>query len=761
MRRLFTGMLSAAVIVGALAILIAIDRRGEPQEAGTVTQAERPPVTLADKAAQWRAAGEPKSKQILFGDVHAHTTFSMDAFAWTIPMFGGKGTHPPADACDYARFVANLDFWALTDHAESLTPRLWRLTRDTVKACNAAAGDPENPDLVTFLGWEWTQIGHGHDSHYGHRNVFLLHADEARVPARPIAADSVTFRAMRDNPLSPFQNYLGPYLADFENRQRQVDLEHKQANLRAQPICADGVPVRELPDDCVELAASPEELFAKLADWGFPAMVVPHGTTWGFYTPPGHDWEKQIAPAHHDPERQRLIEIHSGHGNAEEYREWRAMEFDAEGHPVCPAPSADYLPSCHRAGEIIRARCDDPDSAECERRVREAEQNHLAAGHAGRLTVPGVQPEDWLDAGQCRDCFLPAFNYRPGGSVQYILAKRNFAETGADGNPFGLRPGFIGSSDNHSARPGNGFKEVGRTVITDAFGAQNAIAQSQFLDAAKPDPDRRWSQPYDLDSSTYNFLQTAETERQASFFHSGALMAAHSAGRDRESIWEAIRRREVYATSGGRILLWFDLVDGPAGEERPMGSEVVMAEAPSFRVRAAGAFEQLSGCPEAVAETLGAERLEQLSGGECYHPSDRRHPIERIEVVRIRPQTAPDEPIAGLIDDPWLVHECPADGGGCTFTFSDPEFAGGERETLYYVRALQAPTPVINADNLRCERDDAGNCVAVDPCFRDPRTPADDDCTAPARERAWSSPIYVRYGRGLGAATGGVLAERR
>ena len=30
--------------------------------------------------------------------------------------------------------------------------------------------------------------------------------------------------------------------------------------------------------------------------------------------------------------------------------------------------------------------------------------------------------EDWQDAGQCRDCFQPAFNYRPRSSVQYIMA---------------------------------------------------------------------------------------------------------------------------------------------------------------------------------------------------------------------------------------------------------------------------------------------------------------------------------------------------
>ncbi|MHA7833392.1 MAG: DUF3604 domain-containing protein [Algiphilus sp.] len=741
------GTMVVLALIALVAVVVVIDRKGEPESAGTVTQAQRDGV-LYDQLNQRKAAqalGVTAPKQILFGDVHAHTTFSMDAFAWSIPLLGGSGLHPPADACDYARFVANLDFWALTDHAESLTPRHWQMITDTVRACNAAAGDPTNPDMVTFVGWEWTQMGNTRETHYGHRNVFLLHDDPARTPTRPIASDSVAFRAMRNDPLNPFEKYVGPYLAHFSARQRQFDQQHKQAELRNVPICEADVPVRELPANCIELAATPAELFDKLRDWGYPAMAVPHGTTWGFYTPPGADWDKQVTPQQADAQHQRLIEIFSGHGNAEPYRSWRAMRRDADGAPVCPPPTPDYLPGCHRAGELIRARCTDPDSADCGQRVREAQQAYLSAGRAGHLVVPGAEVTDWLDAGQCRDCYLPPLNHRPGGSVQYILAKRNFEETDADGTPFGLRFGFIGSSDDHNARPGTGFKERNRSHVTDAYGAQNRFAQRFFADAAKRDGDEARAQPFELGASPYNFLQVNESERQASFFYTGGLMAVHSQGRDRRAIWEAIERREVYATSGERMLLWFDLLD--AGGRIPMGSIVERGQAPTFEVRALGAFEQRDGCPQSAIDALGADRLQKLSGGECYHPSDQRKPVERIEVVRIRPQIAADEAIQTLIDDPWKVLPCPGDGSGCTVQFSDPDFEAEGRETIYYVRALQAPTATINAGGLRCRYGPDGACEAVDPCYGDTRTPAEDDCTAPARERAWSSPIYLQPSR--------------
>ena len=190
-------------------------------------------------------------------------------------------------------------------------------------------------------------------------------------------------------------------------------------------------------------------------------------------------------------------------------------------------------------------------------------------------------------------------------------------------------------------------------------------------------------------------------------FGTGGLVAVHSAGRDRQSIWDAMGRKEVYGTSGDRILLWFDLIEG--GDRSPMGSQLARTETPRFEVSAMGAFEQKPGCPADSLRAVAEDRLLRLCGGECYHPGDARKPIERIEVVRIRPQVNAGEYVGDLIEDPWLVLPCASGAESCTVQFADPDFASAGRDTLYYVRAHQSATPTINGAQLRCEYDEEGS----------------------------------------------------
>ena len=745
LRRLLLFCLAGSLLIAGWAYLGAIGYYGERQATGQIATQPRDDAFVVDKGARERrdrASLSPAvalplpEKQILFGDLHAHTTYSFDAYTTSLPMYQGEGSHPPADACDFARYCSGLDFWSINDHAEGLTPQQWAQTRDMVRQCNAVAGDLENPDMVTFLGWEWTQIGDTPETHFGHKNIVLRDTAEGQVPIRPISSREQLFPG-GGNPYGLWLRLL--FIAgapDSEARQAYYNFARFLQDRDELVPCEKGVPVRELSAGCQQSATTPAELFASMDDWGYPYITIPHGNSWGFYTPPLSSWDKQLA-AHTEPERHEpLIEVFSGHGNIEQYRPWRAVAIDDSGNAYCPAPTEDYLPECWRAGEIIRQRClaSGEAQAECEQRAVGTRANFILTKDSGHWTVPGSQLEDWLDAGQCRDCYMPAYNHRPTSSAQYGLAIRDFAD--AAESPKRFRWGMIGSSDGHTARPGTGYKEVMRRNMTDA--ALALLGPSAFLVEQEPLP---------------NFIHLQDAggfagpyfERFSSFFGTGGLVAVHARGRHRQAIWDALQRKEVYGTSGDRILLWFDLLDADAGERLAMGSSLRSDAEPEFEVNALGAFEQKPGCPADSLRALSHDRLQRLCAGECYHPGDQRKRIERIEVVRIRPQNSEGEAVGDLIEDPWRVLECPQSDISCTVRFSDPDYASAARDTVYYVRAIQQASPTVNGDQLRCERDANGQCIVVNPCRAAAPTAYTDDCLADVSERAWSSPIFVDY----------------
>ena len=721
----------AVVYVAGTGFGVDTPRAGEPQAAAVS------PERVAERAERVLDAAESigvvRPKQILFGDLHVHTTFSFDAFQMSLPMAGGDGAYPVADACDFARHCAALDFWSINDHAITLSPRRWSETVESIRQCNAVASEGE-PDLVSFLGWEWTQVGTTPANHWGHKNVILRDLDDDEIPSRPISAGIPG--GIPEGAVAPGPFLLGALALGMSDSGGPAFAEY-MTETGAILDCPSGVAVRDLPTDCREVASTPAVLFDKLDEWGHASVVIPHGTTWGFYTPLGSSWDKQLTTEQHDPARQTLVEVFSGHGNSEEYRSYQEIVLTDDG-ASCPEPTGDYLPSCWRAGEIISERClaegDSPD--ECEARAVEARQHYVEAFFNGGVrTVPGSTVADWQDSGQCRDCFQPAFNYRPKSSVQYMVA---LGREDTDGDPLRFQFGFIASSDNHSARPGTGYKEVSRAEFTEArFGNFVDTPLGEVPDE-EPDAGSVPRSEVDPGASTFSFF---ETERQSSFFLNGGLAAVHSNGRDRDAVWQAMERKEVYGTSGPRILLWFDLLNPPGGRSVAMGSSVELATGPIFQARAVGSFEQQPGCPKDATAALTAEQLARLCQGECYHPSDQRRSITRIEVVRIRPQVGEDEEIRGRVEDPWKVFPCDGDPAGCVATFTDDEYESVGRDALYYVRAIEAPSPAVQADPLRCSMDpETGRCTELSPCSDRPWA---DDCLAETEERAWSSPIYV------------------
>jgi hypothetical protein len=209
----------------------------------------------------------------------------------------------------------------------------------------------------------------------------------------------------------------------------------------------------------------------------------------------------------------------------------------------------------------------------------------------------------------------------------------------------------------------------------------------------------------------------------------GGLIAVWAEENSRDSLFDGIRRKEVFGTSGPRIQARFfggwalpnNLCDDPEMVKKayaqgvPMGSDLPQksSAAPSFLVSALAD----AGTPEFPGMPL--QRLQVIKG---WADDEGNHHQRVFEV-------AGDADNGATVD----LASCAPHGEGFSQlceVWQDPEF-DANRRAIYYLRAVENPS---------C-RYSAWQCLSL------PEELRPDDCANPQmgpliQERAWSSPIW-------------------
>ena len=150
---------------------------------------------------------------------------------------------------------------------------------------------------------------------------------------------------------------------------------------------------------------------------------------------------------------------------------FKHTEEISEGTFNCPSPTDEFEPCCWRAGEIVNTQCIENTGEPCKEEAQELEKSlQITLPSLLRFgLVEDVSEEDWKQCGQLKNSFLPAYTYRPNMSAQAALA----SQVRFSGVLNSFKMGMIGSTDNHKARAGAGYKEFARKSMGDSWGAKD------------------------------------------------------------------------------------------------------------------------------------------------------------------------------------------------------------------------------------------------------------------------------------------------
>ena len=231
------------------------DRDGDPRGGRSERSAEQRSAATALSVA-------PPHKQILFGDLQ-----STPPSRATVPEFAAdaarrrRATRSRTPA-DYARFCSSLDFWSLNDHAEASTPERWRESKEAIRQVQRSRGRcGESRRRFASLGWEWSQVGATPEEHYAQERLLRETADDV-VPARRSAPrDSRPTRCAT-------RARACRWLLPFADSRTASALETSSSSSRRSARCRAARTAWRRTNsahDCYESAATPAELFRKLA----------------------------------------------------------------------------------------------------------------------------------------------------------------------------------------------------------------------------------------------------------------------------------------------------------------------------------------------------------------------------------------------------------------------------------------------------------------------------------------------------------------
>ena len=214
------------------------------------------------------------------------------------------------------------------------------------------------------------------------------------------------------------------------------------------------------------------------------------------------------------------------------------------------------------------------------------------------------------------------------------------------------------------------------------------------------------------------------------FLSPGTLTAVWVSRNGRGEIFDAIRRRESYATSGTRIKVRLfggyelpaDLFEQPgwinvAYENGvPMGGDLALREKP-FQIAV-----------QAMKDPDGAnlDRIQIIKlWSDGYQEYEKIYDVAVSDTSRSDPKTGVVSPVPNTVDVSKATYSNEHGAKQLQTLWTDPDFQPGQ-EAAYYARVLEVPTP----------RWSTYDAVALG-------LPPSDKVPATIQERAWTSPVWI------------------